>query len=52
VFGAALGARTVRMAYWARVVTPGTYRWEPAFAHAADAPNHGTFVPEVTVTIR
>jgi hypothetical protein len=40
------------MAYWARVVTPGTYRWEPAFIHAAGAPNHGTLVPEVTVSIR
>jgi hypothetical protein len=52
VSGAVLGARTVRMAYWARVVMPGSFRWEPAFVHAAGAPNHGTFVPEVTVSIR
>jgi hypothetical protein len=50
--GAVVDGRTVRMAYWARVVTPGTYRWEPAFIHAAGAPNHGTLVPEVTVSIR
>jgi hypothetical protein len=50
--GAVPDTRTVRMAYWARVVMPGTYRWEPALIHAAGASDHGALVPETTVTIR
>ena len=50
--GAVLDARTVRMAYWARVVMPGSYRWEPALIHAAGASDHGALVPETTITIR
>jgi hypothetical protein len=40
------------MAYWARVVMPGTFRWEPAIAHAADVPGRGAVVPEAIMTIR
>ena len=46
------GARTVEMAYWARVVMPGTFRWEPAFIHAPGVSDRGALVRETMVTIR
>jgi hypothetical protein len=46
------GARTVELAYWARVVLPGTYRWEPAFVHPSGASNVGVVIPETQVRIR
>jgi hypothetical protein len=46
------GARTVELAYWARVVLPGTYRWEPGFIHPSGAPNVGVVIPETTLEIR
>jgi len=44
--------RVVTMAYWVRVVMPGTYRWEPALMHASGAPDHGVVVPATTLVIR
>jgi hypothetical protein len=44
--------RVVTMAYWARVVMPGTYRWEPALMHPSGAPDRGAIVEARTVTIR
>jgi len=46
------GARTVEMAYWARVVMPGTFRWEPALIHASGVSDRGALVPETTIEIR
>jgi hypothetical protein len=46
------GSRTVEMAYWARVVMPGTFRWEPALAHASGVSDRGAVIPETTVEIR
>ena len=44
--------RVVLMEYRARVVMPGTYRWESAFMHPSGAPERGVLVPASTVTIR
>jgi hypothetical protein len=38
--------------YVARVVTPGTYRWEPAVIRAVDAPEIGSATPGLTYRIR
>ena len=38
--------------YAARVVSPGTYRWEPAVIQAELSPSDGAFVPAMTYTIR
>lgn len=38
--------------YTARVVTPGTYRWEPAVLQSELAPTLGTSTPATTYTIR
>ena len=46
------GRRTVEMAYWARVVMPGTFRWEPALIHASGVTDRGAVIPETTVVIR
>ena len=46
------GRRTVEMAYWARVVMPGTFRWEPALIHASGVTDRGAVIPETTVEIR
>ena len=46
------GDRTVELAYWARVVMPGTYRWESAIVHPAGAPNVGRVIPETWVEVR
>ncbi len=44
--------RVVLMAYWARVVMPGTFRWEPAIIHPEGAADRGDVVLETTMTIR
>jgi uncharacterized protein YfaS (alpha-2-macroglobulin family) len=38
--------------YRARVVSPGTYRWEPAVLQSAMAPSLGASTPGTTYTIR
>jgi hypothetical protein len=38
--------------YSARVVTPGTYRWEPAVVQSEAAPTLGSSTPATTYTIR
>jgi hypothetical protein len=38
--------------YVARVLTAGTYTWEPAVLQSALAPDHGVVLPASTVTIR
>lgn len=38
--------------YAARVVSPGTYRWEPAVIQSEAAPSVGSSIPEMTYTIR
>jgi hypothetical protein len=42
---------TVTLRYVARVVTPGTYLWEPAVLQSAVVPDQGVVTPRVTVTI-
>lgn len=44
--------RSHRYVYTARVVTPGTYRWEPAVMQSEIAPTLGTSTSEMTYTIR
>ena len=44
-------SRTIEMAYWARVVMPGTFRWEPALIHASGVPDRGALIPETVVEI-
>ncbi len=39
-------------AYWARTVSPGTYRWEPAVVQSEVAPTLGSSTPATTYTIR
>ena len=46
------GRQTVEMAYWARVIMPGTFRWEPALIHASGVTDRGAVIPETTVVIR
>ncbi|MEO8273214.1 MAG: Ig-like domain-containing protein [Chloroflexota bacterium] len=41
-----------RYSYAARVVSPGTYRWEPAVIQAELEPTVGASTPETTYTIR
>lgn len=43
------GSRTLR--YVARVVTPGTYRWEPARIQSTVAPEWGQVIPATTMEI-
>jgi hypothetical protein len=44
-------ARTKTLAYTAHVVTPGTFRWEPAVVQLVDAPSIGAWTPAATYTI-
>jgi alpha-2-macroglobulin len=44
-----MGTWTLR--YIARVVTPGTYRWEPAILQSDVSPNEGIQVPQARITI-
>ena len=42
---------TPMLRYVARVVTPGTYAWEPAVIQSTVAPGQGLVLPAGTVTI-
>ncbi len=44
--------RTVDLRYFARVVTPGSYRWEPAIVQASGASDRASLTATRTVTIR
>jgi hypothetical protein len=46
------GAADHAITYLARVLTAGTYAWEPAVVQSALAPDHGVVLPASTVTIR
>lgn len=41
----------VKLRYVARVVTPGTYRWEPTLLQVSGNPGLGTVIPATKVTI-
>jgi uncharacterized protein YfaS (alpha-2-macroglobulin family) len=41
----------IRLGYSARVVTPGTYRWEPAVIQSVAAPSVGSSTPVESYTI-
>ena len=38
-------SRVQHLRYAARVVTPGTYRWEPAVIQSSIVPDHGMVLP-------
>jgi len=44
--------RTVRLRYYARVITPGRYVWEPAVVESRTAPDRAAMTKEVAVRIR
>lgn len=44
--------RTVRLRYYARVITPGTYVWEPAVVESRTAPDRAALTPKAAVRIR
>jgi hypothetical protein len=44
--------RSVRLRYYARVITPGTYRWEPAVVESRTSPDRAALTRETTVRIR
>jgi hypothetical protein len=44
--------RTVRLRYYARVITPGTYVWEPAIVESRTGPNRAELTGASSVTIR
>ena len=44
--------RSVRLRYYARVITPGTYRWEPAVVESRTSPDRAALTRETTVAIR
>ena len=44
--------RTVHLRYYARVVTPGTYRWEPAVVQVPGTSDRAALTSAGTVTIR
>jgi hypothetical protein len=41
----------IRLGYSARVVTPGTYTWEPAVIQSVTAPSIGSSTPVISYTI-
>jgi hypothetical protein len=43
---------TFRLAYFARVVTPGTYAWQPAVAREVSAPGLASATPSGSVELR
>ncbi len=43
---------SVALRYYARVVTPGTYVWEPAIVESKTGPNWAAHTPQVEVSIR
>jgi hypothetical protein len=44
--------RTVNLRYYARVITPGRYVWEPAVVESRTAPDRAAITEEVAVRIR
>jgi hypothetical protein len=44
--------RSAVLAYWARVIMPGTFRWEPAVVRPDPNATMGTDLPATTLTIR
>jgi hypothetical protein len=44
--------RTVRLRYYARVITPGTYVWEPAVVESRTRPDRAALTPRAAVRIR
>jgi uncharacterized protein YfaS (alpha-2-macroglobulin family) len=48
----AKGKQPEAITYLARVLTPGTYTWEPAVVQSALAPDRGMVLPATTVTVR
>ena len=44
--------REFTLAYSARVVTPGTYRWEPATVQSTSGSDRVSSTPPLTITIR
>jgi hypothetical protein len=44
--------RTVQLRYYARVITPGRYVWEPAVVESRTAPDRAAMTKEVVVRIR
>jgi hypothetical protein len=44
--------RTVRLRYYARVITPGTYVWEQAVVESRTAPDRAASTPRATIRIR
>jgi hypothetical protein len=44
--------RTVRLRYYARVITPGRYVWEPAVVESRIAPDRAAKTKEVAIRIR
>lgn len=44
--------RTVRLRYYARVITPGTYAWEPAVVESRTRPDRAALTPRAAVRIR
>jgi hypothetical protein len=48
----ARSTRTAILRYVARVITTGTYRWEPAIVESRTSPDQGAIVPRTVVRIR
>ncbi len=44
--------RTVELRYYARVITPGTYAWQPAIVESRTDPDRAALAPAVQVEIR
>jgi alpha-2-macroglobulin len=43
---------TIQLRYYARVISPGTYVWQPAVVESRTAPDRAALTREATVTIR
>ncbi len=46
------GAGSANLRYFARVVTPGSYVWEPAMVDSRTAPNRAALTPEMRIEVR
>lgn len=46
------GPEGLNLRYYARVVTPGTYAWEPAIAESKTGANRAATTPQAEITIR
>jgi uncharacterized protein YfaS (alpha-2-macroglobulin family) len=44
--------RVLYLRYYARVITPGTYAWEPAIAESRSQEGRAALTPATTITIR